>query len=64
MPKKRTPAKSGHEAVRILRDHDLKLTPGRWLAFKAGTVDRVSPTVAKALYAAGAAEPMTANTEE
>lgn len=64
MPRKRMPPKSGRVAVRILRDHDHKLTPGMVLAFKAGTEDRVAPTVAQALYAAGAAEPQTDTTIE
>lgn len=59
MPRKRNPPKSGRVGVRILRDHDHKLTPGMVLAFKAGTEPRVSPTVAEALFAAGAAEPLT-----
>ena len=40
MPRKRNPPKSGRVGVRILRDHDHKLTPGMVLAFKAGTEPR------------------------
>lgn len=64
MAKTKTPAKAGPVAVRILRDHDHKLAPSRVLAFKAGTTDEVDPAVAEALYAAEAAEPLTAQTED
>ena len=64
MAKKKLSAKAGRVAVRMVRDHDHKITPGRVLAFKAGTEPRVSPTVAEALFAAGAAEPLTAQTED
>lgn len=50
--------------VTVLTDHDHRITPGRVLAFKAGTSPWVSPDVAEALIAAGAAETMTAQTEE
>lgn len=63
MAKKPTPAPAGLVKVRVLRNHDHKLTPTRVMAFKAGTEPEVDAKVAEALYAAGAAEPFTAQSE-
>lgn len=64
MAKTKTPAPAGPVAVRILHDHDHKLAPARVLAFKAGTEPEVDPAVAEALVSAGAAEYLTAHTED
>jgi len=50
--------------VRILHDHDHRIAPAHVLAFQAGTTPWVAPAVAKAVIAAGAAETMTAQTED
>lgn len=64
MAKKTPPAPAGPVGVRILRDHDHKIAPALVLAFKAGTEPEVDPAVAEALFDAGAAEPLTAQTED
>lgn len=61
---KAAPKGDGKVQLRIVRDQDHKITPGRVLAFKAGTEPWADPEVAKALIASGAAETITAETED
>lgn len=44
--------------LRILRDHDHRIAPARTLAFKAGSDVNVPRAIARALIAAGAAQPL------
>lgn len=55
---------AGLVQVRILRAHDHRIAPARILAFTAGSEPWVAPEVAQALIGAGAAEPITADTED
>lgn len=66
MPRKTTaPAKrDARQEVRILKDHDHRHAAGVVQAFKAGTITKIPPSVAKALIEAGAAEPLTADDKE
>ena len=64
--KRPAPQDDGKVQLRILRNHDHKLSPARLLAFKAGSEPWVDPAVAEALIAAGAADLITdtAQTED
>ncbi len=59
MPRKKTgPQGAGTEHLRVIKDHDHRVSPGHVLAFRAGTEVHVLKHVAKALKDAGVAEPI------